>query len=456
VLASFACNLPVVDDLIQDDRAEDQGDSPGYPSDPSEGIDIPSSAFQEIACDSLLFDPVIDFDVRQIQTMDEPPPRTPSRDPVFGTCVIRVSDWSSDFSSENISEGIKNEYSRVQSLNADESLLLAYSTEGNWYLYAAHSLQPLGRLPLEVEPRWDVEDPELIYYSDETRLMAHRVSSGQQQVIHDFADDFPGQDLATVWTRYEGSPSIDSRYWGLMAEDQEWGTVAFLVYDLAMDEVIAIRETPSRPEVDSVTISPLGNYFLAYYDEYCEHGHLGDDTNPCGLMVYNKNLKSGRSLLRIVGHSDLALDAQGNEVLVYQDIDQDTISMLDLMSGETTSLLPIDFSHSAIGFHFSGKATRLPGWILVSTYNGARPSTTWMDDQVFAVELVEGGRVVRLAHTHSIYDENMEKDYWAEPHASVNRDFTQIVFTSNWGRSGTEEVDMYLIKLPPNWVSTLP
>jgi hypothetical protein len=130
--------------------------------------------------------------------------------------------------------------------------------------------------------------------------------------------------------------------------------------------------------------------------------------------------------------------------------------MLDLASGEITPLLPIDFSHTALGFHFSGRAFHLPGWVLVSTSNGAQPSATWMDDQIFALELVENGRVVRLAHTHSLYNENVEHDYWAEPHASVNRDFTQIVFTSNWGRSGTDQVDMYLIKLPDDWLSELP
>ena len=79
-----------------------------------------------------------------------------------------------------------------------------------------------------------------------------------------------------------------------------------------------------------------------------------------------------------------------------------------------------------------------------------------MDDQIFAVELIKEGRVVRLAHTHSIYNENIEQDYWAEPQASVNRDFTRIVFTSNWGRTGTAEVDVYMIKLPNNWVAQLP
>jgi hypothetical protein len=79
-----------------------------------------------------------------------------------------------------------------------------------------------------------------------------------------------------------------------------------------------------------------------------------------------------------------------------------------------------------------------------------------MDDQVFAVELRPNGRVVRLAHTHSLVDESQEHDYWAEPHASANRDLTRIVFTTNWGRSGTGEVEMYLIELPADWPARLP
>jgi hypothetical protein len=39
----------------------------------------------------------------------------------------------------------------------------------------------------------------------------------------------------------------------------------------------------------------------------------------------------------------------------------------------------------------------MPGWMLASTQDD--PGTcTWMDDQVFAVELKSGGRVVRLMH----------------------------------------------------------
>ena len=414
----------------------------------------PEWAGAGLACPGPQPPPVTDFGVYQTPNMPEPAARVPFRDPVFGTCVVRVTDRTKDIAPDDSSAGLLNEYSRVQSFNADESRILVRGIAQTWYLYDAASLNPLGQQQdIEIDPRWDAGSPNLLAYSVwPTWLVGYNVATGQPTVIHDFAGDFPGQALAAVWTRYEGSPSRDGRYLGLMAQDESWSTVAFLVYDRQLGQVIAQRIMPQGlPEIDSVTISPLGDYFLAFYD-YCQTGEMGSDAHPCGLMVYNRELTNGRGLLRLAGHCDTALDAQGREVLVYQDIDTDHISILDLATGVVTPLWPIDYSHTAIGLHFSGQAFDRPGWALVSTYNGGRPTAhTWMDDQVFAVELRAGGQVIRLAHTHSVYDENVEQDYWAEPHASVNRDFTRAVFTSNWGRSGTEEVEMFLIEIPPEW-----
>lgn len=398
---------------------------------------------------------VSDLKILQIPHLNEPPARVPFQDPVFGTCLIRVTDRATDYNLGDPSQGLKNEYSRIQSFNADGSLIMVFSTAGDWYIYDGFNLTPIGQIPVSVEPRWDADDPDLVYFTDESRLMSYRISTGFISVVHEFANDFPGENIAAVWTRYEGSPTNNSRYWGLMVEDEDWRPTNLLIYDLESDQVIARREVDPDRDIDSVTISPLGNYFLAFHDDYCDPGDLGEEAHSCGLMVYDRNLENGRGLLRIIGHSDLVLDADGREVLVFQDIDTDYISMLNLENGAVTPLWPIDFSHSAIGLHFSGNAFQLPGWILVSTYNGTRPSTTWMDDQVFAVELKRGGRVVRLAHTHSLVDQQQEHDYWAEPHASVNLDFTRILFTSNWGRSGSAEVDMYLIELPQDWLENL-
>jgi len=404
---------------------------------------------------------VADTKVYSVPDLVEPLPRQWFTDPTFGTFVVRVTDRANDLSPDDASPGMVNEYSRVQSFNADGSRLLAYGTEGTWYLYDAQTLLPLGELALEEEPRWDPDDPDVLYYSDETRLMSYNVQTASQTEVHDFADDFPGQNLVAVWTRHEGRPSRDGRYWGLLAQDQEWETVAFVVYDRQTDQV-AIRDVRGLPRVeegiDHVTISPLGNYFLASFDHYCEHGHLGDDANPCGLMVYDQDLTNGRSLLRIIGHYDPALDAQGREVIIYQDIDTDHISMLDLATGGVTPLWEIDFSYTAIGLHFSGLAFDRPGWAVVSTHDDDVATHTWMDDQVFLVELKPGGRVVHLAHTHSLVDESqpVEYYYWAEPHASANTDLTRVLFTTNWGRFDTGEVEMYMIALPADWPARLP
>jgi hypothetical protein len=399
---------------------------------------------------------ITDLEIIETPIISEPAPREAYIDPSFGTCIIRVTDRNRDLSLDDPSKGLKNEYSRVQSFNADGSMFLLYGTEGTWYIYDVSTLQPIHQISIGVEPRWDSTDPNLLYFIDETRLMTYLVSEAEQWILHDFSQDFPSQQLSAVWTRFEGSPSLDSRYWGLMVEDEDWLTTAYLIYDLQEDRIIALHELQTPIEVDSVTISPLGNYFLAYLDEYCHEDRLGSDTSPCGLMVYDREFEEGYGLLRIVGHSDLVLDAEGNEVLVYQDIDTDYVSMLDLASGLITPLWPIDFTHSPIGLHFSGRGFNMRGWVLVSTYSGAQPAATWMDDQIFALELKPKGRVVRFAHSHSIVDEHQEHDYWAEPHASVNPDFTQILFTSNWGRSGTGEVDTYLIRLPQDWESNLP
>lgn len=395
------------------------------------------------------------FDILQPPPMVEPAARVPFRDPVFGTCVTRLTDRIADLATGDSSQGFKNEYSRVQSFNADESLILIRGTEATWYLYRADTLQPLGPLALQgsVDPRWHASDPAYLYYMDGTRLMIMLVSTGEREIQHEFGPDFPGMPVATVWTRYEGSPSLDGRYWGFMAQDDRSRTLAFLVYDQNTDTVIAKRDMrgiAGVDDVDSVTISPLGTYFVAQFG-YCPSGTLGTDAQPCGLMVYDSNLQNGRGIVRNIGHSDLALDADGREVMAYQQLDTDHLSVVDLATGQNTDLWPIDFTYTPMGFHFSGRGNRLPGWVLVSTHDEDAASHTWMDDQLFAMELKPNGRVVRLCHTHSIVNQNGGLDYFAEPQASVNRDFTKALFTTNWGRTGTSQVETYLVELEPGW-----
>jgi hypothetical protein len=451
-----ACNLQSPADPEPEEVSPPESSGAPATPDPS----IPALA----PCDEAQPPLVTSLEIVPAPDQQKPEAREPFRDPLFGACLVRVSDHEADLPEGDSAGGLKNEYARVQSFNADGTRLLLRGTSGAWYLYDAATFTPLGRLELGIDPRWDASDPNRLYSFDGTRLTSHDIRTGEAALVHDFAADFPGQSLAAVWMRYEGSPSADGRTWGLMAEDENWETVAFLVYDLDQDRISARRDlsgVPGAAGIDSVTISPSGDYFLADFgDSYCERGAMGTDQAPCGVMVYDRGLETGRGLLRIGGHMDLALDVTDREVAVFQDLDADSISMADLASGTVTPLWPIDFSHSPLGFHISGRAFERPGWAVVSTYNGAQPAATWMDDQVFVIELKPNGRVVRLAHTRSRFAEGPvgygEKDYWAEPHASANRDLTRILFTSNWGEAGTELVDMYQISLPAEWTEALP
>ena len=167
--------------------------------------------------------------LHQTPSLDEPEPRQPFLDPQFGACLIRVTDRSADVSADDPSLGLKNEYSRVQSFNADSSLFIIRGTEATWYLYDAQSLQPLQELPLVNEPRWDASDPQKVHHIDESRLIAYDIQSGQSEIVHDFSGEFTGQPLSIVWTRYEGSPSFDGRYWGFMAQDADLRDIGLLI-----------------------------------------------------------------------------------------------------------------------------------------------------------------------------------------------------------------------------------
>jgi hypothetical protein len=100
--------------------------------------------------------------------------------------------------------------------------------------------------------------------------------------------------------------------------------------------------------------------------------------------------------------------------------------------------------------HFSGKAYDKPGWLLISTYsNDAGSDRQWLHYKVFAVQLKANPAILQLAHHHSTFGpSHTGLDYWSQPQASVNRDFTRVLFNSNWEATSYNDVDAYMIEIP--------
>jgi hypothetical protein len=220
----------------------------------------------------------------------------------------------------------------------------------------------------------------------------------------------------------------------MMAETESFQALGLLVYDLQTDTIVSTwdlaQNGADRP--DHLSMSPSGEFVVVSW------------SSGLGTRAYPRDFQSFQLLLNSSEHSDIAVLPNGNDAYVaidYGSPDGD-VFMVELQTGERTVLFPTYLNGGATALHISGKAFAKPGWALFSTYATQGPSN-WMSEKLFAVSLESNPRILQLAHHRSRY-----AGYWTEPHASVNRDFTRILFNSNWSNNSETDVDTYLIELP--------
>lgn len=374
----------------------------------------------------------------------------PFRDPVFGACVVRATQHDA----EPPRGFARNDYSRRQAFNADNSRYLIIASDGAWHLYDALSLrhlEVLAEVGGDAEPQWHPTNPDLLYYVPRNgigmKLRELNVRDGRSRVVGDFGTRIRSiwPTAESAWTRSEGSPSADMRYWAFQVDNAAWEGVGMFVYDMQTDTILATydfaRHGKGRP--DHLSMSPSGKYVVVSWDG--------------GPVVLDRNLTNARSLARRGEHSDIALNAAGDDVYVSIDYDSHggPVFMVNLRTGERTKLFDTYVDGTATAMHFSGKAYNKPGWVVVSTYADyvgnsklsrlfASDGFKWLHRKVMAVELRANPTIVNLAFHHSKYAE-----YWSEPQASTNRDLTRVLFNSNWGTASKTDVDAYMIMVPP-------
>jgi hypothetical protein len=389
-------------------------------------------------------------------------------DPDAGTCFERATAHD-DEPPKNFA---RNDYSRRDAFNADETRFLISAGDGYWHVYDAKTLRWLKQLkgPAgDPEPQWDHADPDVFYYvpnNGGTVLNRMHVASGETDVAIDLAPLLPkwAGKAEHIWTRSEGAPSLDDRYWGFQIEDGKFGILGFMVLDLTTKKLVGSRqETAIRP--DNVTMSPSGRWFIV----------SGTETTP--TWAFSPDFTKKMKLHHRVEHADVATAANGHDVYVSVDYESSggPVFFTDLDACETvaadardapicprTRLFDVYERRYASALHISGNAHRTPGWIAVSTYALVTPKADpppprpWYADAMFAVELAPSPRIFALGAHHS----NVQSCYPAEPQASVGHDFTKILFNSNWGGPETcrpdernepaerHDIDAYLMTLP--------
>ena len=356
-------------------------------------------------------------------------------EPAYGTCVVRGTDHAAD----GVSGFARNDYSRRQAFNADNSRHLVYALDGWWHLYDANTHQRVRTLPhmaADAEPQWHPTNPELLYYLPTNgigmRLHELNVVTGATRVVADFGARLRARwpDAMAAWTRSEGSPSADGRYWCFMVDGNDWQSRGVFTWDRDTDTIVGWHDTHGeRP--DHVSMSPSGRYCVVSSD------------GPSGTTAWTRDFSGSTRLMHKSEHSDLALDANGEDVYVSIDYQSNAgdFFMTSLATGVRTVLFPTYLNGTATALHVSGKAYNKPGWVLLSTYANGTPRQ-WLHRKLMAVQLKADPVVYNLA-----FHRTRDNGYWTEPHASVNRDFTRIAYNSNWDTS-TEAVDTYLVQIP--------
>ncbi len=382
--------------------------------------------------------PAIGPDPRQPQSSPKPARGKPFADALFKTCVVRITDHAAD----QLKGFARNDYSRRQAFNADNTKVVVSAQDGSWHYYDAANARYLGKLEGlggDAEPQWHPTKPNLMYYVPAfgigMTINELDITTGKTRVAADLAGRIRSvwPKANSAWTKSEGSPSADARYWGLMVDDADWHGLGMLTYDMSTNQIIATydfaKNHHDRP--DHVSMSPSGSFITVSWDD--------------GVFAFSRDFSKVVKLHPKGEHSDIALDANGDDIYVSIDYEGrgGPVFMRNIRTGVRTDLFATYIDHTATAIHFSGKAYLKPGWVLISTYGEHGGPWEWPHAKIFAVELKEHPRVINIANHHDIYNE-----YFTEPHASVNRDFTRVLFNSNWEVNSKTDVDAYLIELP--------
>jgi hypothetical protein len=373
--------------------------------------------------------------VSTVPALGKPVKGTSWRDPVHGTCGIRVTDHAV----EAPSGMARHDYSRRQAFNADNSYLLVQATNGFWHLYDANTMafiRTLSGPAGDAEIQWHPTNPKTLYYFDTNGGMTLRqlnVDTNTSTSAASFAGKLPWADAARVWTKSEGSPSADGRYWCLMAETSSFAIRGVIVYDLQTQTVVGSRSLSARPDHTGMSAS----------GRWCVVSHLAGSG---GTVAWDRTFTTSRQLHTTSEHSDLALNAAGQDVYVAVDYQANAgdFFMFNIDTNTRTNLFPTYLSGTATAYHISGQAFAKPGWVLVSTY-GSSGANQWLHNKLFAVELRAGGRILNIGHHQSRLS-----GYWTEPQATVSRDFTRVIWASNFGTTSSTDIDAYMMYLPPS------
>jgi len=383
----------------------------------------------------------------------------------FKTIITRVTE----------SPKVRQEYSRFDPFNADQSMILLHLIDsGDWRVYRTNKMpyEKKGNLVAEVrmeELRWDPEDPNIIWATRDFSIITMNMKTGKEKVIKNFKKDEKispilenEDDINRITMKDEGESSIDKRFWAfaLQGEKDDYSLRYIFTWDRDKDQILGLYKLDSEEAelIDWLGMSPNGNWVLIASD--VGSGKLA------GLNMANKELTEFHRLAPSTGHSDVGLDTEGNEVLVMQNSQTDNIDLIPIDlntkamtedSGKYQEGNPIPIvklyynSESSKGFNGGVHIScNFPGYALISTHNEPDvKEQNWLDRSIVIVKLDR--KKPRAFYLAKVYNTTVE--YWEETHGTISVDGSKVLWASNWNENvGKEKCFVLQLDMPNDWV----
>jgi len=339
-------------------------------------------------------------------------------DPDFGTVVKRLSDAMN--MTDNAGHGglttVTTEYPTASPFNRDNSRLILQ--HASYYGLYDGSGAYLRDLPFAVnastEPRWSRTDPNTLFYVSGNSLMKLDVPSGSPSVVHTFSE------YGTISGKGESDISRDGDHFVFAGDDR-----FVFVYEISSGAKGQVLDTAGHA---------FNNLYIASNNSVALGWIASGSGRYNGVELFDRNMNFQRQLTHAIGHMHLTTDTNGAEVIVWTNSDdaqpiancQNGIVKVRLSDAQQTCLLQLDWS---LAVHIT--AADGNGWAFVETYAPSDPfpqSPAWAPytNEILRVKL-DGSQIERLVHHRS----RPHDSYVYQPKATVSRDGSKMVFTSN-------------------------
>ncbi len=265
--------------------------------------------------------------------------------------------------------------------------------------------------------------------------------------------------------------------WGFGVFDLTTPNHYFWFHKLTTPGDLVNTNAPENKRPAQACISPDGDYVEVAWNTPGNYTHTGTEEYDAvtGARISRVSPWSGFGAGGLLSkddgtHADMGRLANGKEVIysgfcvadgaTHDDYRRTTAYAFDpslalgcpSSAGVIQNLMP-DSAYFSGQWHISGRANigvnnPMNGYALGSSYNenavDMSPQVP-MGSEIFALKMDNSNIVYRIAHDQVC----RAGQYFNEPHATPNRDFTKVLFTSNWRNCTSDgtKTDAYIVEL---------